>query len=417
MLLPKITSTCLSAMTTCAPCARIALRLLWNGLRYRFLRWTSRPGRPQALSLELTRSCVCHCVMCNIWRTQPPRPELRLEEWTKLLSDPVLRDLRELDLTGGEPFLWPDLVSLLKTVCRLKTGYPDPDTPPSPASLKKSTGKPLRNLRSVAITTNGVLTGRVLADVKEALPCLAEAGLELVVVCALDAVGELHDRIRRCFGAWDCVQKTLAGLIALRSEHPNLVLGIKTTVLPENVDQLGAIAQYARERKLFTIISPAIVTPGRYANTELARRLTLGQPAREQAAVFYEGQDFRWSYHARALARYLRGRPMEKPCTCGFNYLFVRADGTVFLCPLADESQGAAGNLREAPLAALLSSRRARAIRRRIGQRPECESCTEPGLERYSLPYDGLAYLRLLFALGPKAFLEHHRHLGLDKYV
>jgi len=52
-----------------------------------------------------------------------------------------------------------------------------------------------------------------------------------------------------------------------------------------------------------------------------------------------------------------------------------------------------------------------------MGKAPECARCTQPGLERYSLPYEGFAYLRTLFQLGPGAFLELHRHLGLDKYV
>jgi MoaA/NifB/PqqE/SkfB family radical SAM enzyme len=105
---------------------------------------------------------------------------------------------------------------------------------------------------------------------------------------------------------------------------------------------------------------------------------------------------------------------MKKPCSCGFNYLFVRSNGEVFLCPLLE---GSVGNVKDASLAMLLASREARAIRRRVGKSPECAHCTEPGLERYSLPYEGFAYLCTLFRKGPRSFLEQHRHLGLDKYV
>ncbi len=65
-------------------------------------------------------------------------------------SGPRTRDLRELDITGGEPFLRDDLVRLVEAVCRLKRVH-------------------LRRLRSVAITTNGVLTDRVLAMVADVL--------------------------------------------------------------------------------------------------------------------------------------------------------------------------------------------------------------------------------------------------------
>ncbi len=91
--------------------------------------------------------------------------------------------------------------------------------------------------------------------VEEMLEPMADHGLELVIACALDAVGELHDRIRRYPGAWSQVERTIAGLVRLRSDHPDLIVGVKTTVLPENVGELDKIAAYARERGLFTIMS------------------------------------------------------------------------------------------------------------------------------------------------------------------
>jgi hypothetical protein len=74
------------------------------------------------------------------------------------------------------------------------------------------------------------------------------------------------------------------------------------------------------------------------------------------------------------------------------------------------------GNVRETPLEALMRSPRAARFRRGVGCFPECAACTEPGLERYALPFEGFHYLRLFFQLGPKDFRELHGHLGLDKY-
>jgi len=105
---------------------------------------------------------------------------------------------------------------------------------------------------------------------------------------------------------------------------------------------------------------------------------------------------------------------MHKPCSCGFNYFFVRSNGEVFLCPLFEES---VGDLGAGSIAQLFASREARMIRSRVGKSPACGRCTEPGLERYSLPCEGFAYLRTLFEMGPRSFLRLHRHLGLDKYV
>jgi MoaA/NifB/PqqE/SkfB family radical SAM enzyme len=200
----------------------------------------------------------------------------------------------------------------------------------------------------------------------------------------------------------------------LRSRHPNLIIGVKTTVLPENVGKLERIVEYAAERSLFTIISPARVTSGRYLNPDGASRLALNPADRASLAEFFESSGFRWSYHASALARYLRTGQMKRHCSCGFNYLFVRSTGEVHLCPLMDET---VGNVSAAPIATLFGSPEARRLRSRIGRSPECSVCTEPGLERYSLPFEGLAYLRTLLRLKPRSFLELHHHLGLDKYV
>lgn len=374
---------------------RLAGRLVANGMRYRLLRASGRPGRLQVVSLEITRRCICRCVMCGIWKVPQPEEELSLVEWVDLLSGPRLTDVRELDITGGEPFLRDDLLGLVEAVCRLKSAN-------------------LSRLRSIAITTNGVLAQRVVEMVTKMLVPLRSASIELVVVCALDAVGELHDRIRRHKGAWENVDRCMSGLLALRDENPNLIVGLKTTILPLNVDQPAKIVDYARERGLFTIVSPAIATPGRYLNAERAAEIELDSTARERLARFYEGVSAGWSYHARSVARYLRSGRAKRPCSCGFNYLFVRSNGDVFLCPLFEEP---IGNLRSGPLPVLLHSTEARRIRRRVGRAAACRHCTEPGLERYSFPYEGWAYLGRLFRLGPRRFLGLHGHLGLDKYV
>ncbi len=382
-------------MSELAAVAKIAVGLAGNGLRYRYLRLVGRPGRPQAVSLEVTHRCVCRCVMCNIWKIPASVPDLSLEQWNELLSSPLLADLRELDITGGEPFLRDDLVNLVGEVCRLKAGH-------------------LTRLCSIAITTNGVLCDRVIGMVEEMLVPMERAGLDLVVVCALDAIGESHDRIRQYPGAWNRVDRCVDGLTGLREEHPNLIVGVKTTVLPQNVGQVDAIADYARKRGLFTIISPAIVTGGRYLNTDRAGEIGLNEEQRAALAVFFESPACGWSYHAAVLARYLRTGSVTKPCTCGYNYLFVRSSGEVLLCPLLPDP---VGNVSETPLETLFSSAQARRIRRRVGRIMECSHCTEPGLERYALPYEGFSYLRTLLRQGPRPFLRLHHHMGLDKYV
>jgi MoaA/NifB/PqqE/SkfB family radical SAM enzyme len=97
----------------------IAARLFLNGLKYRYRKITGRPGLPQAVSLEITHRCIARCIMCNIWRIPDTEPELSTNDWLKLLSSNLFRDLRELDITGGEPFILDDISRLFSGICEL----------------------------------------------------------------------------------------------------------------------------------------------------------------------------------------------------------------------------------------------------------------------------------------------------------
>ncbi len=366
-----------------------------NGIRFQYLKRTGRPGRPQAVSLEITHHCIAKCIMCNIWRIPHEVPELDTEDWLHLLSSDLFSDLRELDVTGGEPFLKTDLVDFFRGICDLKQNN-------------------FRSLQSVAITTNGFLTGRVLEYTEKILQILSNSNIDLVMVCAMDAIGEIHEKIRNYKDAWSKANETVQGLKGLREKYPNLVVGLKTTILPLNVGELTSIAEYADCNDLFSIISPCIITDARYLNPDRAKDLVFSDEDIEKIIAFLQTSKFRWSYHRDALVKFLRTGIMKKPCSCGFNYFFIRSNGELFLCPLINRSFG---NITESNIKDIFFSENASQFRRKVGEFTECRCCTEPGLERYALPYEGFSYLGLLLRMGSGPFLELHQHMGLDKYL
>ena len=374
---------------------KLITQLCRNGLRHRYRRLTGKPGKPAAISFEITHECIAHCIMCNIWKIPARVPNLPIADWLLLLSSPVLDDLRELDVTGGEPFLRDDLSDLFEGICALKK-----------TNLKK--------LRAVAVTTNGFLTRRVVTAVEDIARRLHRENIELVMVCAMDAAGPVHEKIRRVKGGWPKLNDTIQGLIELRRRYTNLIIGLKTTILPLNIDELDGIADYAEANRLFTIMSPCIITRGRYLNPDLGGAMAFSSEDVAKMIRFYRGERSDWSYHGRRLIGYFQTGFMRKPCTCGYNYFFVRSNGDVYLCPLVDRS---VGNIRRRSLADVFFSDEANRIRKGVGHFDECRSCTEPGLERFSLPMEGFSYLSLLPKFGRTAFLEFHHHMGLDKYV
>jgi MoaA/NifB/PqqE/SkfB family radical SAM enzyme len=375
--------------------SRLTARLIRNGLRYRFLKLTGLSALPEALSIEITHRCIARCIMCNIWKIPAQVPDLPVRDWLNLLGRPVFRRLKELDVTGGEPFIREDLPELMKGICALKTTR-------------------LRQLKSVAITTNGFLTDKVLSATRQMVTDMKVAGLDLVIVFAMDAVGEIHDRIRNVRNGRQKLAETIDGMKEIRSTYGNVIIGLKTTILPLNVDELDEIARFADHHGLFTIISPCIITEGRYGNEDLKNSLQFSQENVQKMIRFYEGPAFQWSYHRRALLDLLSTGSLRKPCSAGFNYFFIRSTGDVHACPLIKKKLG---NYKEAAIDELIASGAARRFRRNIGTFKECRTCTEPGLERYALPFEGFHYLRLLPSLGRKDFLTFHAHMGLDKYI
>jgi len=177
---------------------------------------------------------------------------------------------------------------------------------------------------------------------------------------------------------------------------------------------LGQISEFADARGLFTIISPCIITEGRYLNPDRAEDLSFSPQDVDRMIEFFSNDQFRWSFHADSLIDFFKTGTMKKPCTCGFNYFFVRSNGEMFLCPLIGDS---VGNITTTDVSELFLSNQAVEIRKKIGRLPQCRACTEPGLERYALPYEGFYYLKLLLKMGQTEFMQLHGHMGLDKYI
>jgi hypothetical protein len=152
----------------------------------------------------------------------------------------------------------------------------------------------------------------------------------------------------------------------------------------------------------------------RFGNTALKDALTFSAADLDALKRFYSGPAFAWSGHRQALLGYLETGRMAKPCSAGYNTVFVRHTGEVFPCPLIPSSLG---NIESANLQTMLSSSQAARFRKGIGSYPECQECTEPGLERIAWPFEGLTCLRALARMGQQDFSRFIAHMGLDKYL
>jgi MoaA/NifB/PqqE/SkfB family radical SAM enzyme len=201
---------------------------------------------PTFVQLRVTNLCNLRCKMCGQWgdtgiyrsdgfpasatdgekerkRIQESigaKRQLGLADYVRLL-DEVAPFQPIVSLFGGEPFLYPDIIPLIREV-------------------KK------RGL-TCTIITNG---GRLEKHAKE----LVEAGIDSIAV-SFDGPPEVHDRIRGQKGAYE---KAIAGVRAVSHWRRELgkVLPMQIAILPVtdlNLETIAAAVEALRELPLDTI--------------------------------------------------------------------------------------------------------------------------------------------------------------------
>jgi MoaA/NifB/PqqE/SkfB family radical SAM enzyme len=256
--------------------------------------------KPLDAVLAVTYRCNARCEMCGIWKS-PPREELPPAAYRGL--PPSLRDV---NLTGGEPFLRDDL-SEIHAVVRQKC--------PRAQTI---------------ISTNGILTDRIVPQLREMRRRERNIGLAI----SLDGPAELHDSIRRAPGAYDHAMATLRALQA--ENFRNLRLAF--TITPRNVLQLRPMydlahklgveftcaVQHASEHYFQSSLKPGDLAPAalrEQLESVIRSELSGPSPKRWARAYFMRGI---WEFVSH------RGRPLR--CRAGEDFFFLDPAGTVYTC-------------------------------------------------------------------------------------
>jgi GTP 3',8-cyclase len=169
------------------------------------------------LRVSITDNCNYKCVYCRTGEVGAQYPELRIDEYLRLIRLFVDLGVTKVRLTGGEPLLRRELVQLVQELAGMRTFEGDP--------------------LDLALTTNGHLLEKLAAPLKA-------AGLNRVTV-SMDAVdAPTFERITRVPGSF---AKVLGGVRAAR-EAGLTPLKINCVLMRGfNDDQIEGFARFARE--------------------------------------------------------------------------------------------------------------------------------------------------------------------------
>lgn len=230
------------------------------------------------LRVSVTDRCNYKCVYCRTGELGALYPELKIDEYLRLIRLFVGLGIEKVRLTGGEPLLRHGLLDLIRQLANLRTLAEEP--------------------LDLALTTNGHLLEDLAIRLKD-------AGLQRVTV-SMDAVdAPTFERITRIPGSFDQV---LRGIRAARNAGLT-PLKINCVLLRGfNDDQIEKFADFAREEGVVVrfiefmpleegrLWSPEIVVSLKEIVDRIGRVLPLeplsGQDASETARryVFADGK-------------------------------------------------------------------------------------------------------------------------------
>jgi Fe-coproporphyrin III synthase len=258
--------------------------------------------------LAITYRCNARCAMCGIWKS-PPVAELPPATYAKLPAS-----LRDVNLTGGEPFLRDDLPEIHAAV---RSACPRART---------------------VVSTNGLLTDRIVPSVR----AMAKVEPGLGVAVSVDGPPEIHDRMRGVPGAYERALATVRGL--QQAGFRNLRLAFTAT--QENPNCLGHV--YALARQLGVEFTCALQhTSEHYFHVQASNVRPAAVEIRKEFAPAIRGElhslsPKRWAraYFMDGLCRFAAGRGRPLPCRAGRDFFFMTPSGDVFTCNAAPFQMG-----------------------------------------------------------------------------
>lgn len=183
---------------------------------------------PEFISFTITNSCNLSCKMCGQWGENGyllpkgcnKKPDMPLSEWKKLVDEIAFNNIHSVLLRGGEPFMFPGIIELLKYI--------------------KSKGM------FVSIDTNGSLLEKYAGEIA------VLGGIHLTV--SIDGPEGLHEDIRGMKGLFGRIKKGISALNSAEEKTGNKISkSITFTISRYSYRGLGKMPDIARELGLRSI--------------------------------------------------------------------------------------------------------------------------------------------------------------------
>ena len=318
-------------------------------------------NHPTEAIIAVTLNCNARCVMCNIWQNKIPN-EVKPDFYKKLPSS-----LREINVTGGEPFLRPDLPEIIKV-------------------MKKTCPK-----ARLLINTNGYLVGQI----KKLAPEILKHDPNIAIRISLDGFGHTHTKIR---GLPQFFEKAMESLQYLRSIGIK-DLGISYTLMEQNKHELLKLYNYCDTHDFEFSLTVATDSPIYFGTGKVVLRPKIDKQLQSifkqlSKQEYDKNSPKHWvrAWFDQKLLRYIESNVRYFPCSAGKDFFYLDSVGRVYACHLKPWLMG---NLHEQTFKKIFSAKRSDLFRKKASV---CNDCWMVCSVRPSIKKRLLTVMKEIFA-------------------
>ncbi|KKP67096.1 MAG: Radical SAM domain protein, partial [Candidatus Moranbacteria bacterium GW2011_GWE1_35_17] len=261
--------------------------------------------------MAITYRCNARCRMCNIWKIKEHFGEITPDDFLRLP-----KNLKDINISGGEPFLRKDLDAIIVAIKKRCPGA------------------------KVIISSNGFATELIISQMKKIIKIMPDIG----VAISIDGIGKAHSDIR---GLENCFEKDIETIKELKKIGvKNIKIGF--TLGDYNAKELFEV--YYLSKKLKTELSLTVV----HSSENYFGKINAIENKSEMIQALNwlidkelsAGNYKNWgrAYFAYGAREFIKKGTRILPDYSGILSIFINPQGVIYPC---DVSNKKIGNLRD----------------------------------------------------------------------